>query len=100
MLVKILPNAEVKNTCVDNITSTTNCDIKQNLDSLFSKLCFHYRIKYNIQKFPAIFIKYPVDKNCVTVFIFSSGKVICVGGKSEEQLKKTSNWLKNVVHTA
>ena len=98
-LIDILPSVKVKQSSIDNITATTSCDRKQNLNILFVKLYQNYQIKYNAQKFPAFFIKYPTEEHCVTVFIFSSGKVICVGGKSVEGLKQTSHWLKTVINT-
>ena len=89
----------MKQISIDNITATTSSDSKQNLSLLFTKLYPKYEIKYNIQKFPAIFIKYPTKQSIVTVFIFSSGKVICVGGKSVDELKETSSWLRTVINT-
>ena len=97
-LKTILPCVKVKQNSIDNITATTSCDRKQNLSLIFEKLYPKYKIKYNIQKFPAIFIKYPTKQSVVTVFIFSSGKVICVGGKSSDQLKQTSCWLRTVIN--
>ena len=98
ILTDIIPNVKVKYSSTDNITAITNWNQKVNLDLLFSKLCSSYEIKYNIQKFPAIFIRYPLESNHVTVFIFSTGKVICVGCKSEEQLKITSKWLNDIIN--
>ena len=94
-LAQFLPNAKVEKESVDNITATTSLNTKINLNLLFLRLKQSYNVKYNIQKFPAIFVRYPVGESQVTLFIFSSGKVVCVGAKSEGQLVKASNWLKS-----
>ena len=83
---------------IDNTTSITKYDEKKNLDKLFMKLNALYLIKYNLQTFPAIFIKYPLEDRNVIVFIFSSGKVICVGAKSKQHLNNVSNWLKTEIN--
>ena len=36
-------------------------------------------------------MKVPIDNCILTLYIFSSGKVICVGAKSEHQVKLVSN---------
>ena len=92
------PTAELKCIAIDNITATTIFDTKKNLDLLFTDLSPKYSIKYNIQKFPAIFIRYPVEHIYVTVFIFSSGKVICVGGKCLKRLNIVSHWLQTDIN--
>ena len=98
ILTAIFPSAELKPYNVDNLTATTACDTKQNLEQMFTKLNFKYGIKYNLQKFPALFIKYPAVNSYATVFIFSSGKVVCVGAKSQNQLKLISEWLKTEIN--
>ena len=98
-LVKyLIPNANLKNLKIDNITSSARCDNKQNLHDLFYKLSPQYNLKYNLQKFPAIFIKVPIDNEILTVFIFSSGKVICVGAKSEHQVNLVSIWVNEKIN--
>ena len=94
----LFPEATLNNITVDNITSTTKCDRKQNLNKLFSKLNYSYSLKYNLQKFPAIFIKIPVEDKKLTVFIFASGKVVCVGAKTENHLKLISSWVKTEIN--
>ena len=98
ILFAVFPGAELEPYKVDNLTATTVCDTKENLDQVFTNLNFKYRIKYNLQKFPALFIKYPAVKSYATVFIFSSGKVVCVGAKSQDQLKVISEWLKTEIN--
>ena len=83
LFFSMFPQGKLMGLVIDNTTSVTKCDEKKNLDKLFVKLNPLYSLKYNLQKFPAIFIKYPLDERNVTVFIFSSGKVICVGAKNQ-----------------
>ena len=98
ILLTVLPDAKLKAYTVDNLTATTICDTKKNLDQLFTKLNLKYHIRYNLQKFPAIFIKFPPNTSYTTVFIFSSGKVVCVGAKSQGLLKVISGWLKTEIN--
>ena len=98
LLSSLFPSADLRNLKIDNITSSARCDKKQNLHDLFFKLSPQYDLKYNLQKFPAVFIKVPIDNVILTVFIFSSGKVICVGAKSEHQVKLVSIWVNEKIN--
>ena len=98
LLSSLLPKASFINLSIDNITSTSECDRKQNLDNLFVKLQHTYILKYNLQKFPAIFIRVPFDKGDVTVFVFASGKLVCVGAKSPLHLEQVSKWIRTEIN--
>ena len=93
MLTSLFPGVYLRNLRIDNITSFVTCDKRQNLQESFSKLSPKYNLKYNLQKFPEVLFKVPFDHGILTVFIFSSGKVTCVGAKSEHQVKLVSSWV-------
>ena len=92
-LRELLSGVKIENINIDNITSKADQIKKQNLNTVFLTLSSSYEIKYNLQKFPAIFVKVPVEHGTATVLIFSSGKIICVGAKSLNDVKIVSRWI-------
>ena len=92
-LRELLSEVKIETINIDNITSKTDQIKKQNLNTVFLTLSSSYEIKYNLQKFPAIFVKVPVEQGTATVLIFSSGKIICVGAKSLNDVKIVSRWI-------
>lgn len=87
------PLASIEEQSIDNITARFEIRSKLNLDVLFRKLYNAYEIKYNLQKFPALFIKIPISNRTITIFVFTSGKIVCVGAKELLQLELVSNWI-------
>ena len=73
-------------------------DMKQNLENSFLKPCTSHEVKYNLQKFPALFIRVPFQEGGFTIFVFASGKVCSVGSKSLTQVEKISEWVKKYMN--
>ena len=59
VLQSLLPSINIIEQSIDNITLKGETDMKQNLENLFLKLCTSHEVKYNLQKFPALFIRVP-----------------------------------------
>ena len=92
-LHNFLHGINISNLSVDNITSTTSLNEKISLEKLFEKLSPIYPVKYQLQKFPALFVKYASNNDRITIFFFSSGKINCVGCKNSVHVKRVSDWL-------
>ena len=98
VLQSLLPSINIIEQSIDNITLKGETDMKQNLENLFLKLCTSHEVKYNLQKFPALFIRVPFQEGGVTIFVFASGKVCSVGSKSLTQVEKISEWVKKYIN--
>jgi len=92
-ICSIFPNVSLSNPIVDNITATIVSGRKINLQSLFLKLKDNYKVFFNCQKFPGLFIKSPIDGANGTISIFSSGTVNIVGVKATDHLKALEYWI-------
>ncbi|XP_076251111.1 uncharacterized protein LOC143190592 [Rhynchophorus ferrugineus] len=67
---------------LQNIVSTVNLDCKLDL----KKIALHARnTEYNPQRFPAVIMR--IKEPRTTALIFSSGKMVCTGAKSEEDAR-------------
>lgn len=67
---------------LQNIVSTVNLDCKLNL----KKIALHARnAEYNPKRFAAVIMR--IREPRTTALIFSSGKMVCTGAKSEEESK-------------
>ena len=75
---------------VRNIVATF--DFKIPID--FRKLVTRKTVLYEPEQFPALIYKSSIGPTCL---IFSSGKVVIAGSKSEEQIKKTIEDLENFI---
>ena len=73
---------------IDNLTAVTNLNQTIDLHNLLlkNKEC---DIHFNNLQFPGLFIR----KDTVTTIVFQSGKVVVIGGKTEEEVQSTLNWL-------
>lgn len=73
-IIKKVTNVKIISCKIDNIIATLKWS--KTIDLLkFSHKFLHKPIKYNNQKFPGLFIKYPKG----TVLVFYSGKIVVVG---------------------
>lgn len=68
---------------VDNITAVYSFGQNIYLQDIIQKKKDHFKIKYNNEKFPGMFLKFDVG----TMIIFHTGKVIAVGCKTLNHLK-------------
>ena len=93
LLKALFPTARIIEKSIDNITAKNQWNEKVNLEYLFQKLRNICQVKYNLQKFPALFIRIPHSNRFVTIFVFASGKIVCVGAKTEEELDFVKNWI-------
>ena len=96
-LKNIFPKLCVLTTKVDNICGTRNIGGKINLESLFTNLIEYssveFRVNYNSQKFPGLFIKFLGNSPNGTLIVFKSGKINCVGLKSLNNLLELDEWI-------
>ena len=74
---------------IDNLTAITNLNQKIDLHNLLlkNKDC---NIHFNNLQFPGLFIR----KDTLTAIVFQTGKIVIIGGTTEEQIQLTLNWLK------
>lgn len=80
-LSKILEkNISIREFKIENVVATSKMNFKINL----TKFAKNKGVKYNPKEFPACF--YAAIKN-TKILIFSNGKMVSVGGKSEEMAK-------------
>jgi len=78
---------------VDNITAVHTINRQINLSRLANKIRDLYRVNYNNEKFPGLFVKF---SPCGTLIIFHTGKIISIGCKSELDLQRVYNELLNI----
>ena len=103
-LKEIFPDISIISTTVDNICATRRTKIKINLDNLFKKLISSrsnlYKVNYNTQKFPGMFVKFLGFPIIGTIIIFKSGNINYVGIKSPNNFieidKYINEWIYNV----
>ncbi|WP_353079641.1 hypothetical protein [Flavobacterium sp.] len=65
---------------IDNIIASTSWPKQLNLKQISTLFT---NVKYNNEKFPGLFIKFPTG----TVILFHSGKIVIVGCKNEKDLQ-------------
>ena len=89
-------------TKVDNICATKIIKGKVCLDLLFRELVesnsTQFRVSYNSQKFPGLFVKFYDSKLTGTLLIFKSGKINLVGVKSPNQFLKLDKWIESKIN--
>lgn len=101
-LKTLFPKLSILTTKVDNICGTRNIGGKINLEGLFASLikcsAIKFRINYNSQKFPGLFIKFLGHSPSGTLIVFKSGKINCVGLKRPNNLLELDEWIDKWVH--
>jgi transcription initiation factor TFIID TATA-box-binding protein len=80
---------------IENMVSAITIDQKVDLKKLTSKV---KSLEYNPDRFPGVV--YRMQKPRVAMLIFSSGKIICTGAKSEEDKKAAVDGLKRLLKDA
>ena len=79
-------------TKIENIVSTANLDCHLNLREIALQL---KNAEYNPKRFSALIIKLKVPKT--TGLIFSNGRIVCLGAKTEETSKKACRKLAKIL---
>lgn len=87
--VKIKAEPEIH---VQNIVASGSVGMDLNLNFLAMKLD---NTEYEPEQFPGLVYKMPADK--ATFLLFSNGKVVCTGTKSEEQLHQVLDKLQDTL---
>ena len=98
----LLPKLSILSTEVDNICGTKNIGGNISLENLFKKLVkctsTEFKINYNSQKFPGLFIKFDGRTLNGTLIVFKSGKINTVGLKRPKHFIKLEEWIKNRIN--
>merc|ERR1712074_321014 len=85
ILTSIFPRFNILSTKVDNICGTKYIGGNICLDNLFERLVKYsstqFKVNYNSQKFPGLFIKFNGNTLSGTSLIFKSGKIYSIGIK-------------------
>jgi transcription initiation factor TFIID TATA-box-binding protein len=79
----IIGNSLLKRYIIENIVAQSSMDKKIDFNLLIK---FLPNIQYRPERFPGII--YKPEKRGVTFLLFTSGKIVIVGGRSEEQIIK------------
>ena len=77
---------------IENIVSTANLCVKLNLREIALK---SKNAEYSPKRFSAVIIKIKEPK--ATGLIFSSGKIVCLGAKNEEESKRASRKIAKII---
>ena len=80
----IIGSSEVEKIQIENIVGTASSNEEINLESLAENL---QNVIYEPEQFPGLI--YRPSKNSPVCLIFSSGKLVIVGGKSTDQISET-----------
>lgn len=68
---------------IENVVATVNLGVELNLEELAEKLP---AAEYNPEQFPGLILRHQRPK--ISALIFRTGKMVCTGAKSEEELKR------------
>ena len=102
LLKSIFPRFNILSTKVDNICGTKYIGGNICLDNLFDRLVksssTHFKVNYNSQKFPGLFIKFNGNTLSGTLIIFKSGKINSVGLKRPKQFLELDKWIESEIH--
>ena len=102
ILKSIFPRFNILSTKVDNICGTKYIGGNICLDNLFDRLVksssTHFKVNYNSQKFPGLFIKFNGNTLSGTLIIFKSGKINSVGLKRPKQFLELDKWIESEIH--
>ena len=82
-------NSDIDWIRIENVVGKANFMRRIDLENLYSNLPSS---KYEPHKFPGLIVK--LLKTSVTCLVFSTGKIVMVGGKSESQIKEAFEILK------
>jgi len=77
---------------IENVVASATIDQKLDLHDIQKKFP---KVEYNPEQFPGL-IHRMVDPKTV-ILIFSSGKLVCTGGKTEEDVYRSVNNLHNLL---
>ena len=101
VLNNIFPKLDILSTKVDNICGTKTTGDNICLDSLFKRLVesnsSQFKINYNSQKFPGLFIKFQGSTLTGTLIVFKSGKINTVGLKRPNHFLELDEWIKTKI---
>ena len=75
---------KVRDITIQNIVASANMDAKLNLNKIAVEL---EGTEYDPEQFPGLI--YRLDDPHVVFLLFTSGKVICTGGKSQKELNRS-----------
>jgi len=89
--IKITIDPEIK---VQNIVASGSIGMDLNLNNLAMKL---ENTEYEPEQFPGLVYKLTVDKITATFLLFSNGKIVCTGTKSEAEVNKALDKLIEVL---
>ncbi len=95
LIHEILSNLQivVNKIVVDNITAVYQTDKIINIPKIIESKKDCFKISYNNEKFPGMFIKFSVG----TLIIFYTGKIIAVGCKTESNLEYLFDQLNKLI---
>ena len=82
---------------VQNIVATCNLHTEFNLNNLAMAVGLE-NIEYEPEQFPGLV--YRVRDPKVVILIFSSGRIVCTGGKTLEDIEKAVEYLEDVLSSA
>ena len=101
-LKKLFPQLSILSTKVDNICGTKNMRHNIKLESLFYNLVNHtpkeFKVNYNSQKFPGLFIKFQGNLLTGTLIVFKSGKINSVGMKRPNNFLELDKWINKWIY--
>jgi transcription initiation factor TFIID TATA-box-binding protein len=83
-------DSKINRYVIENIVATSSLEIVVNFDLLMQ---FLGNAIYEPEQFPGII--YKPEKKGLTFLIFASGKIVIVGGRSEEQIRKSLSDLRS-----
>ena len=102
VLKRIFPKLDILLTKVDNICGTKTIGGKICLDVLFKSLVeansTQFKVNYNSQKFPGLFIKFYGKALTGTLIVFKSGKINSVGLKRPDHFLELDEWVESKIH--
>ena len=83
-LKDMLYSGDISRVTVDNTTASFNVNTFLDLSQLYQSLRSDWNVSFSAQLFPAVCWRL----NMATVQIFSSGKIVIIGAKSERDIKE------------
>ena len=96
-LKSIFPELIILSTKIDNICGTKAIGGKICLNKLFKKLVksnsSQFKVHYDSQKFPGLFIKFLSYPLTGTLLVFKSGKINSVGIKQPKHFIELDRWI-------
>ena len=90
-------STQVGNICATKITNGNN-DLEILFKDLVKNNSLKFKVNYNSQKFPRLFIKFYEKFIIGTLIIFKSGKINYVGLKSPNDFVRLDEWVNKWIH--